>query len=148
VANRPRRDDICADERAFALLHCNISAMGIIWFSAAELGMAHSGADPDGYEGGMGTTWHTKWGVRRVRKDPPTIEEALIAAESMTDDLDQRVEIAASLIGAPVEEVKALAAKQAHLSRGRSTLVTGRNRAVVVEYKRPRTIRPPGAARR
>ena len=96
----------------------------------------------------MNTTWHTKWGARRVRKDPPTIEEALIAAESMTDDLDQRVEIAASLIGAPVEEVKALAAKQAHLSRGRSTLVTGRNRAVVVEYKRPRTIRPPGAARR
>jgi hypothetical protein len=96
----------------------------------------------------MNTTWHTKWGARRVRKDPPTIEEALIAAESMTDDLAQRIEIAASLIGAPVDEVKALAAKLAHLSRGRSTLVTGRNRAVVVEYKRPRTIRPPGAARR
>jgi hypothetical protein len=77
----------------------------------------------------MNTTWHTKWGSRRVRKDPPTIEEALIAAESMTDDLAQRVEIAASLIGASVDEVKALAAKQAHLSRGRSTLVAGRNRA-------------------
>lgn len=96
----------------------------------------------------MDTTWHTKWGSRRVRKDPPTIEEALIAAESFTDDLNQRIEIAASLIGAPVEEVKALAAKQAHLARGRSTLVAGRNRAVVVEYKRPRTIRPPNAARR
>ena len=71
----------------------------------------------------MGTTWHTKWGARRVRKDPPTIEEALIAAESMTDDLAQRIEIAASLIGRPVEEVKVLAAKQANLSRGRSTLV-------------------------
>jgi len=100
------------------------------------------------FEGGMDATWHTKWGSRRVRKDPPTIEEALIAAESFTDDLDQRIEIAASLIGAPVEEVKALAAKQAHLARGRSTLVAGRNRAVVVEYKRPRTIRPPNAARR
>ena len=90
--------------------------------------MALGGADPSGYEGGMDTTWHTKWGARRVRKDPPTIEEALIAAESMTDDLAQRIEIAASLIGASVEEVKVLAAT-GHLSRGRSTLVTGRNRA-------------------
>jgi hypothetical protein len=91
----------------------------------------------------MGTTWKTKWGARRVRKDPPTIEEALIAAESFTEDLAQRIEIAAALIGVSPDEVKALAAKQASLSRGRSTLVAGRNRAVVVEYKRPRTIRAP-----
>ena len=96
----------------------------------------------------MGETWKTKWGPRRVRKDPPTLEEALIAAESLTDDLAQRIEIAASLTGAPIEEVKALAAKQANLARGRSTLVAGRNRAVVVEYKRPRTIHPPNSARR
>ena len=49
----------------------------------------------------MGMTWKTKWGARRVREDPPTIEEALIAAESLTDDLAQRVEIAAALMGAP-----------------------------------------------
>jgi hypothetical protein len=90
----------------------------------------------------MSTTWNTKWGARRVRKDPPTIEEALIAAEALTADPGHRVEIAASLMGVSIEEVKALAAKQAALSRGRSTLVAGRNRAVVVEYKRPRTIRP------
>jgi hypothetical protein len=69
----------------------------------------------------------------------------LIAAESLTSDLAQRVEIAASLMGVPAEEVKALAAKQASLSRGRATLVNGRSRAVVVEYKRPRTIRPAAA---
>jgi hypothetical protein len=97
-------------------------------------------------EDAMGTTWKTKWGARRVRKDPPTIEEALIAAESLTDDLAQRVEIAAALMGVPADEIRALAAKQASLSRGRSTLVNGRNRAVVVEYKRPRTMRPPTAA--
>jgi len=96
----------------------------------------------------MGTIWKTKWGPRRVRKDPPTIEEALIAAESLTDDLAQRVEIAAALMGVAPDEVKALAAKQANLSRGRSTLVAGRNRAVVVEYKRPRTIRPAAAPAR
>jgi len=94
----------------------------------------------------MGTTWKTKWGARRVREDPPTIEEALIAAESLAYDLSQRVEIAAALMGVSPEEVRALASKQANLSRGRSTLVAGRNRAVVVEYKRPRTIRPPAAA--
>ncbi|MGD1037422.1 MAG: hypothetical protein ABR878_09540 [Roseiarcus sp.] len=94
----------------------------------------------------MSTTWKTKWGARRVRENPPTIEEALIAAESLTDDLAQRIEIAASLMGVPAEEVRTLAAKQAGPSRGRATLVNGRSRAVVVEYKRPRTIRPSTAA--
>jgi hypothetical protein len=92
----------------------------------------------------MSTVWKTKWGARRVRKEPPTIEEALIAAEAISDDAAQRIEIAASLMGASVEEVKVLAAKQSAISRGRSTLVNGRTRAVVVEYKRPRTIRPIG----
>jgi hypothetical protein len=94
----------------------------------------------------MSTTWKTKWGARRVRKDPPTIEEALIAAESLSDDLAQRIEIAAQLMGVAPDEVRTLALKQASLSRGRSTLVNGRSRAVVVEYKRPRTIHRPTAA--
>jgi hypothetical protein len=87
----------------------------------------------------MATTWKTKWGVRRVRRETPTIEEALIAAESLANDVAQRAEIAASLMGVPVEEVKALAAKQAAKTRGRASLVAGRTRAVVVEYMRPRT---------
>ena len=86
----------------------------------------------------MTATWKTKWGVRRVRRDTPTIEEALIAAESLASDPGQRAEIAASLMGVPVDEVKALAAKQAAKTRGRASLVAGRTRAVVVEYKRPR----------
>ena len=90
----------------------------------------------------MGATWKTKWGVRRVRRDNPTIEEALVAAESLADDPAQRAQIAASLMGLPVEEVQVLAAKHATKTRGRASLVAGRTRAVVVEYKRPRTIRP------
>ena len=86
----------------------------------------------------MSATWKTKWGVRRVRRDKPTIEEALIAAESLANDTVQRAEIAASLMGVPVDEVQALAAKQAAKTRGRASLVSGRTRAVVVEYKRPR----------
>jgi hypothetical protein len=86
----------------------------------------------------MSATWKTKWGVRRVRRDTPTIEEALIAAESLAADPVQRAEIAATLMGVPVDEVKTLAVKQAAKTRGRASLVTGRTRAVVVEYKRPR----------
>ena len=89
----------------------------------------------------MGATWKTKWGVRRVRRENPTIEEALIAAESLAEDPAQRVQIAASLMGVPIEEVQALAQKQAAKNRGRASLVAGRTRAVVVEYKRPRSVR-------
>ena len=91
----------------------------------------------------MAATWKTKWGVRRVRRDTPTIEEALIAAESLANDPGQRAEIAASLMGVPVDEVRVLAAKQAAKTRGRASLVAGRTRAVVVEYKRPRMGRGP-----
>ena len=93
----------------------------------------------------MSTTWKTKWGARRVRKEPPTLEEALIAAEAMSPDLEARAEIASQLMGVPVEEVRTALARQQAQTRGRSTLVNGRSRAVVVEYKRPRTISRPMA---
>ena len=59
----------------------------------------------------MGKTWMTKWGPRKVREIPPTLEEAFVAAECLTEDLNQKIEIAASLMGMPVEEVRAQAAK-------------------------------------
>ena len=91
----------------------------------------------------MSTTWKTKWGTRRVRKEPPTLEEALIAAEAMAPDTDARAEIASQLMGVPVDEVRAALTRQQAQTRGRATLVNGRSRAVVVEYKRPRTISRP-----
>ena len=87
------------------------------------------------------TTWKTKWGARRVRKEPPTLEEALIAAEAFAPNA--KAEVAAELMGVTVEEVKTLMQRQQTQSRGRATLVTGRSRAVVVEYKRPRMISRP-----
>ncbi len=93
----------------------------------------------------MVTTWKTKWGARRVRKEPPTLDEALIAAEAMSPDLEARAEIASQLMGVPVEEVRTALARQQAQTRGRSTLVNGRSRAVVVEYKRPRTFARPMA---
>jgi hypothetical protein len=105
---------------------------------AAVQHFCYNAISTNGCGGPVTATWKTKWGVRRVRRDTPTVEEALIAAESLAADPVQRAEIAATLMGVPVEEVRALAAKQAARTRGRASLVAGRTRAVVVEYKRPR----------
>jgi len=74
------------------------------------------------------TTWKTKWGARRVRREPPTIDEALIAAEAMAPDPEARAEIAAQLMGMPIDEVRVLIQRQQAQTRGRSTLVNGRSR--------------------
>jgi hypothetical protein len=34
----------------------------------------------------MSEDWNTKYGRRRVRRDPPTLEEAIFAAIGITDD--------------------------------------------------------------
>ena len=44
----------------------------------------------------MSTTWKTKYGPRRVRNDPPTLEEAIFAARGLTEDVQEQVEIAAT----------------------------------------------------
>lgn len=87
----------------------------------------------------MGETWLTKFGPRRVRHDPPTVSEALIAASGLTDDVQQQIELAASLMGVPVEQVRSEAMK---LRAGRRTVDmvatrsrNGMARAVVVERK-------------
>jgi len=41
----------------------------------------------------MTTTWKTKYGPRRVKHDPPTLEEAIFAARGLTDDVDASAEI-------------------------------------------------------
>ena len=49
----------------------------------------------------MSEDWNTKYGTRRVRRDPPTLEEAIFAAVGITDDQQQQAEIAAALMGLP-----------------------------------------------
>ena len=55
----------------------------------------------------MSEDWNTKYGTRRVRRDPPTLEEAIFAAVGITDDQQQQAEIASALMGLPYEEVLA-----------------------------------------
>lgn len=84
-------------------------------------------------------TWNTKYGPRRVRHEAPTIEEAIAAAQGLTDELNEQTEIAASLIGLPrdlvrAELLKAVARKKVM----KSVVFTGKDsapRTIVAERK-------------
>lgn len=86
----------------------------------------------------MSEDWNTKYGPRRVRRDPPTLDEAIFAAIGITDDPEAQAEIAASLMGMPLEPVLAEVRKVAR-SAARSTRVIageqGAQRSVVVERR-------------
>ena len=87
----------------------------------------------------MSEGWNTKYGPRRVRRDPPTLEEAIFAAIGITDDQAAQAEIAASLMGVPVESVQADVRKASRLNaRSQTRLITGEQgaqRSVVVERR-------------
>jgi hypothetical protein len=88
----------------------------------------------------MSADWNTKYGTRRVRHDPPTLDEAIFAAVGITDDQEQQAEIAAALMGMPLEAVQAEVKKQARTnSRITATRVIageqGAQRSVVVERR-------------
>ena len=88
----------------------------------------------------MSEDWQTKYGTRRVRRDPPTLEEAIFAAAGITDDHEQQAEIAAALMGLEYEPVLAEVKKTSRLAaRTATTRVIageqGAQRAVVVERR-------------
>jgi hypothetical protein len=97
----------------------------------------------------MSEVWKTKYGPRRVRRDPPTLQEAIAAARGLTDDIQAQVEIAASLMEVPMEQVKAELLKSGGQRKDIKTMgVTagrpGALRTVVVERKisrRPAALR-------
>ena len=98
----------------------------------------------------MSADWNTKYGTRRVRHDPPTLDEAIFAAIGITDDQAQQAEIAAALMGMPLDVVQAEVNKQARtISRITATRVIageqGAQRSVVVER---RTVRRFGTGTR
>ncbi len=89
----------------------------------------------------MGLVWMTKYGARRVRYEPPTLEEALAAAEGLTSDFDQQLAIAADLMDWSLERTRA---EGEHLRARRNapqkaTIENYRTgRSVIVERKSPR----------
>ena len=96
------------------------------------------------------TTWNTKYGRRRVRHDPPTLDEAISAARDLTDDVEEQVAFAAGLMELPLEEVRAVLKKSPPPRKPAATVAFtnrgGMHRSVVVEHKPSRRIsnRPAG----
>ncbi len=89
----------------------------------------------------MAAVWKTKFGPRRVRHDPPTLEEAIIAASGLTDDLEGQIEIAASLMEMPADEVRIEVMKARAQRKAVDTVAVssrGRARTVIVERRTPR----------
>jgi len=87
----------------------------------------------------MSEDWNTKYGTRRVRRDPPTLDEAIFAAIGITDDQQAQAEIAAALIGLPFDTVLAEVKKQSRVNaRATTRVITGEQgaqRSVVVERR-------------
>src|SRR5262249_55464835 len=91
----------------------------------------------------MSDMWETKDGRRRVRRDPPTIEEAVVAAQGLTDDLKEQMEIVASLMEITPAEARGAVLRMGQRKEVNRVTVTGRigaPRAVVVERRTPRII--------
>jgi hypothetical protein len=100
----------------------------------------------------MSRIWQTKFGSRRVRRDPPTLAEAIAAARGLTDDVTQQVEIAASLMDLPPDEVRPEVLKAAAMAGPAATAArkgvteiayvgrSGAPRTVVVERKPSRRL--------
>src|SRR5690348_11504732 len=91
--------------------------------------------------------WETKDGRRRVRRDPPTIEEAVLAAQGLSDETGAQAEIVASLMHISADEARGAVLRLAPrksvdritiTARTGRTAVQGAPRAVVVERIAPR----------
>jgi hypothetical protein len=96
----------------------------------------------------MSKAWNTKYGPRKVREEPPSLEEAIFAARGLTDDVDAQAEVAASLMGVPVDQVRVALAKASRRTDSATVAFSstrgGGERAVIVERKPSRRV---GSAR-
>jgi hypothetical protein len=92
----------------------------------------------------------------KVRHEPPTLEEAIYAAQGVTTDIEQQIELAAELMNLPAAEIRPHALKAATKPQISNRVFvparSGMQRAVVIETTgRPRrrvspdlAPRPPG----
>ena len=97
-------------------------------------------------------TWKTKYGPRRVKNDAPTLDEAIVAAQGLSDDIDEQAEIAASLMGVPREQVRSELLKLAPPRKDvlKTIAFTGpasAPRTVIVERKLSRRVIPAAGVR-
>jgi len=92
----------------------------------------------------MDEIWDTKDGRRRVRRDPPTVEEAVLAAQGLTDQVGEQTEIVASLMQISAEEARGAVLRLVQPKNAGRLTITSRSsrpgqiatpRAVVVERR-------------
>jgi len=89
----------------------------------------------------MSDVWDTKDGRRRVRRDPPTIEEAVLAAQGLSENLGEQAEIVAALMEVPLDEARGAVLRLGQRKDVNRVTIAGRAgtpRAVVVERRTPR----------
>ncbi len=99
----------------------------------------------------MSEVWETKDGLRRVRRDPPTVEDAVLAAQGLTEDLEGQIEIVVSLMDVSAEAARSAVLKMTQRKEVNRFTIAGRSgmpRAVVVERRTPRRVaaRPTASA--
>jgi hypothetical protein len=83
------------------------------------------------------------WSQRKTRHDPPVLEEAIAAAQGLTDQVASQIEIAAQLMGLPEDEVRAqVQTAQAQTRPKVSVPVRDRRTQVVVVERRSRRALP------
>jgi hypothetical protein len=86
----------------------------------------------------MTEVWDTKDGRRRVRRDPPTVEDAVQAAQGLTDELSEQIEIVASLMDLTTDEARGAVLRLGQRKDVNRFTIAGRSgapRAVVVERR-------------
>ena len=77
------------------------------------------------------------WSRRRTRYDPPGLDEAIAAAQGLTDRIESQIAIAAQLVGLPEDEIRnRVLLAHAQTNQSRSALIRGRQTEVVVIKRR------------
>jgi hypothetical protein len=81
-----------------------------------------------------------------VRLEPPTLDDAIFAAQGLAEDVEGQTQIAAMLMGLPEAEVRVAVSKAAVLTSrayhrpSLSSRQTSERPAIVVERRAPRTL--------
>jgi hypothetical protein len=81
----------------------------------------------------------------RVRYEPPTLEEAVFAAQGLCSDIEDQVAIACALTGLVEADVRRVAQRMVHPTPSSTTIsAMSLRRPVVVERRSPRPLRGMG----
>lgn len=84
----------------------------------------------------------------RVRHDPPTLTEAVFAAQGLTDDIDHQAAIAAELMGVDIDEARHAVVAAAEAARLEAEEREAAEKARVRTIQAPSRFASPGAPSR